>query len=204
MPKTENKPVIAVDIDDVIAAHAPAFVEYSNKKWGTSLTVDKYNDHWAELWGVSEKETKQRVDDYHHSGAFSGYSTVEDSDQSLRKLKECYTLVVLTARQKSLSEDTIAWVDKNFSGIFDDIHFAGVWDKPLEQAVKQDKTALSKQIGADYLIEDQLKYALPAGEAGIKVLLFGDYPWNKLEKLPSNVTRVKNWQEVLEYFDEQG
>lgn len=195
-----EKPTIAVDVDDVIAAHAPAFIEYSNKKWGTSLSIDDYTDHWAELWGVDEAETKKRIDEYHASGMFGKYGTVEDADRVLRKLKKNYKLVVVTARQRSLQKDTIDWITKNFSDIFDEIHFAGIWDKPMEQALKLNKTDLVQQIGAEYLIEDQLKYAVPAADAGIKVLLFGDFPWNKLDKLPTNMTRVNDWQEVLEYF----
>jgi uncharacterized HAD superfamily protein len=35
-------------------------------------------------------------------------------------------------------------------------------------------------------------------------VLFGNYPWNQVDKLPDNVVRVNNWQEVLEYFDAKG
>lgn len=204
MPKPANKKTIAVDIDDVIAAHAAAFVGYSNKKWGTSLSVNDYTDHWSQLWSVDEKEMKNRIHDYHQHGAFSRYGTIHGSEEVLRKLKSNYKLAVLTARQRSLQEDTIDWITKNFSNIFDEIHFADIWNKPLEQAEKLNKTELAQQIDAEYLIEDQLKYALPAAEAGIKVLLFGDYPWNQVEELPERMIRVKNWQEVLQYFNEQG
>lgn len=204
MPNPENKSTIAVDIDDVIAVHAPAFIEFSNQKWGTSLTVADYTDHWSQLWQVEEAEMKRRVEDYHAKGQFRKYDTVSDAFKTLKNLKTNYKLVVLTARQASLQEDTIEWISENFSDIFDEIHFADIWNKPLDQAVKQNKTSLAKQIGAEYLIEDQLKYALPAAEAGIKVLLFGDYPWNRTDQLPKSVTRVKNWHEVLKYFNEQG
>jgi 5'(3')-deoxyribonucleotidase len=196
-----NKPVIAVDLDDVLAEHAQEFVNYSNKKWGTNLKVGDYQDHWAEIWNVDEAETQRRLRGYLDAGQFAKYKTVTNADKILTELKNRYKLVILTARQKSLQKDTLYWVKKHFTGIFDDVHFAGVWDLPMEQAVKMDKTAVAKQIGADYLIEDQPRYALPAARGGIKVLLFGDYPWNQMEKLPKGMVRVKDWQEVLEYFD---
>jgi Holliday junction DNA helicase RuvA len=34
------KPIIAIDIDDVLAENARGFVEWSNKRFGTSLTTD--------------------------------------------------------------------------------------------------------------------------------------------------------------------
>lgn len=201
MPKPASKPIIAVDVDDVLAIHAQEFVNYSNNRWGTNLEVGDYHDHWAEIWQVDWDETQRRLHEYLNAGQFAKYRSVNDADAVLKKLKSKYKLAVLTARQQSLAKDTLAWVEKHFSNTFDEVHFAGIWDLGLEEAVKRNKTAVAKQIGAKYLIEDQLKYALPVAEAGIKVLLFGDYPWNKLEKLPKNIIRVKNWQEVLEYFD---
>lgn len=204
MPKPADKSIIAVDVDDVLALNAQAFVDFSNQRWGTNLSVNDYSDHWVDLWKVNEHEGKRRVDEYLGSGSFSEYLSVAGAHNILKRLKKDHKLVVLTARQKSLSQETNAWLQKHFSDVFDEIHFAGVWDKPLAEAVKLDKTEVAKQIGADYLVEDQLKYALPAAKAGIKVLLFGEYPWNQINKLPAGITRVKDWQEVLEHFSEKG
>jgi uncharacterized HAD superfamily protein len=201
MPKPANKPIIAVDVDDVLAVHAQEFVNYSNRKWGTNLEVSDYHDHWAEIWQVDWDETQRRLREYLTAGQFAKYKTINNADVILKRLKSNYKLAVITARQQSLAEGTITWINKHFNDTFDEIHFAGVWDLGLEEAVKRNKTAVAQQIGAEYLIEDQLKYALPVAEAGIKVLLFGDYPWNQSDKLPAGVVRVKNWQEVLEYFD---
>jgi hypothetical protein len=40
-------------------------------------------------------------------------------------------------------------------------------------------------------------------DIGVQALLFGDYGWNRKEKLVKGVTRVKEWAAVLQYFDEQ-
>lgn len=63
------------------------------------------------------------------------------------------------------------------------------------------KGELAKSIGADYIIDDQIKHVLAAAELGIRGILFGDYAWNKADVLPDNVTRVNDWQEVLNYFE---
>jgi uncharacterized HAD superfamily protein len=63
------------------------------------------------------------------------------------------------------------------------------------------KTKILAEIGANYLIDDQPKHCIAAAEAGITALLFGDYKWNKDIELKTNMVRVKNWQEVTEYFD---
>jgi uncharacterized HAD superfamily protein len=67
------------------------------------------------------------------------------------------------------------------------------------------KSEVCRELGVSYLIDDNLTAVKQTSAFGIEVLLFGDYPWNQIDELPRGVTRVKNWQEVLEYFDnEQG
>ena len=44
-----GRKVIAIDLDDVLAAHVESFVAFSNERYGTSLQVDDYSDHWAGL-----------------------------------------------------------------------------------------------------------------------------------------------------------
>lgn len=42
---------IAVDLDDVLSASVPGFVAYSNKRWGTTLTLDDYDEDCAAIAG---------------------------------------------------------------------------------------------------------------------------------------------------------
>jgi uncharacterized HAD superfamily protein len=65
------------------------------------------------------------------------------------------------------------------------------------------KSEVCIELGVSYLIDDNLTAVTQTSAFGIKALLFGDYPWNQAKELPEGVTRVKNWQEVLEYFDGQ-
>jgi len=111
---------------------------------------------------------------------------------------------VVTSRRREASKDTIDWIKRHFGDVFEEIHFAGIWDNldgNVLEKLKLDKTEICKQIGADYLIDDQPKHCIAAADAGIKALLFGDYKWNRNTKLKTGMTRVNNWQEVLEYFD---
>jgi 5'(3')-deoxyribonucleotidase len=202
-PNPASKPMIAVDVDDVLAANAEAFVEYSNEKWGTNLTVDDYDEHWAVAWGVNqndheelEKRSLQFLRD-----TTSKYKHFPEAKAALEKLSKEFDLVVVTSRRTVLSKDTLEWIDKYFPDIFQDVHFAGIWDEVAEGRINITKADIIKQIGADYLIDDQPKHCIAAAGAGIKALLFGDYRWNRDVELPENVHRVKSWQEVLEYFD---
>jgi uncharacterized HAD superfamily protein len=201
MSTAKNKLVIAVDIDDVIAASAPAFVEYSNNKYGTHLTVNDYQEHWGEMWKVERDEVMKRAVEYHESGHHATYEVIDDALNSLKKLKERFKLVVLTTRRNSINQLTKDWINKFYPDIFDDFVFTGFFDNPEKSGVGMTKAELAKSIGAQYLIDDQPKHILASADIGIKGLLFGDYAWNRAVSLPENVTRVKNWEEVLKYFE---
>jgi len=199
-----KKPTIAVDIDDVLAANAEAFIDFTNKRWGTNLTVDDYTEHWIEIWQVDHEEEIRRINEVHSAMIFKDYRHFPEAKPVLKALSKNYNLVVLTSRQKVISKDTLDWVERYYKGIFSDVHFAGIWDgmnKDSHVRIKHTKGRVVREIGADYLIDDQVKHCLAAAEAGIEALLFGNYTWNQLKSLPKGVTRVNDWQAVLEYFD---
>ena len=210
MSKPANKKTIAVDVDDVLAANAAGFVKFSNERWGTNLRPDDYHEHWAEMWGVDHKEMLRRRGEIIKAKLFMSYDFHDDAKAALTRLSKTYKLVILTSRTTDVSEDTVEWIKGYFGDLFSEMHFAGIWEKlnrseaKVEDVIKITKGEIAQQIGADYLIDDQPKHCLAAAEAGIKSILFGAYKWNRDTKLVPNMVRVKNWQEVLEYFDAAG
>src|SRR3989344_6967982 len=194
---------IAVDIDDVLAANAENFVRLSNKRWGTNLKPDDYTEHWAELWKVDFDELGKRTEVMIQEQVFLKHRFFDEAKPVLKKLSRNYTLYVVSSRSNRIQKDTIDWINKEDGGIFSGIHFAPMWDRTdlhtLER-LKGTKNDVIKQIGADYLIDDQPKHCIAAAEAGIKTVLFGNYGWNRDVKLRKDMARAKNWQEVLEYF----
>ncbi len=198
-----SKPIIVVDIDDVISDSAVAFIEHSNKRWGTNLTIDDYKEHWAEMWKISHEETHGRALEYHAAGHHSAYLPILGAKEALEQLKRNFKLVIITTRRSSISQLTNEWIKKYYSDIFDDIVFTGFFDQLKKGSVRLTKGELVKNIGAKYLIDDQLRHIEAASKLGITCLLFGNYPWNKAGALPENVTRVINWEEVLKFFENQ-
>lgn len=200
----KQRQIIAIDIDDVLSENAKGFVEFSNHRWGTSLKVEDYDEHWGKLWQVNHIETERRANEFHESGVLSSYEHIPSARLALEKLKKKYKLIVITSRRLQTKGETVLWIKERYSGIFAEncIHFAGIWDTIDNHSIFRTKGELSKELGADYIIDDQLKHCLAAAEVGVQALLFGNYSWNQMDKLPQNVQRVKNWSEVLEYFDE--
>lgn len=198
-----HKETIAIDIDDVIAANAQGFVKFSNERWGTNLTVDDYDEHWAKVWDVDEVETARRAIELHESGAIGSYTPLPRAEVILRHLHENYNIIAVTSRRLLIESETHVWLATHFAGVIDDVHFAGFYDDitKIPHGRTQTKKDILLEIGAKYFIDDQLKHCLAAAEAGINVVLFGDYSWNQLSTLPSQMTRCSTWEGVATYFD---
>ena len=51
-------------------------------------------------------------------------------------------------------------------------------------------------LGADILIDDHIAHAEDVAAAGLKAIVFGDYPWNQKEMLPEGMVRCADWTSV--------
>jgi uncharacterized HAD superfamily protein len=206
MPKPANKPVIAVDVDDVLAAERDAVREFVNATYGTSHTEEDYSvdgsyaRYWERVWGVDSEEGGKRYQAYLEAHEKIGHQTVDGAIKAINKLKKNYNLAVITSREDVLIDTTHSWLEKHFPKTFSHIEFAVVWSKDYSVS----KARIAKELKASYIVDDNPDHCNLAQEGGIQALLFGDYGWNRNAKLTEGIIRVKNWQEVLEYFDAKG
>lgn len=189
---------IAIDIDDVLAENAAGFVAFSNERWGTSLSVDDYDEHYARMWQIDTEETERRAREFHESSAVRSYGHIGGAFESLKRLSDRHELVIATSRRLQIQQDTLLWIDEHFPGIFSSsaVYFAGIWDNIHENSHKMTKAELIRTIEADVLVDDQLKHCLAVAESGRHALLFGNYKWNQASSLPARVTRCMSWLDV--------
>jgi 5'(3')-deoxyribonucleotidase len=193
-----SKPTIAIDVDDVLAAHASEFVVFSNQTFGTHLTIEDYREHWGEMWNISHEETEQRAALWRVPERINSFSKLEgDLDKRLQQLSSKYDLVVVTARPSIWQDGTRSWLELHYKDIFKDVRLVPVWTNETQQT----KAEVCNEIGAGYLIDDSPRHCNLAAQSGINALLFGDYAWNRNEPIVPGVVRVKDWKAVMEYFD---
>ncbi len=201
-----SRPIIAVDVDDVLSLSAKGFSEYSNKRWGGSTRPEDYTEEWAVFWKLPLNEAIIRAEEFSGSDAVYFYEHFEESLPVLEASRRSYDLVIVTSRRSELKGHTDRWLEERFPGIFTAVHYAGIWDtdEHVSNKLKQTKTEVCRQLGASYLIDDQTKHCIAAQGAGLQALLFGDYAWNQSEAVSPDIVRVSGWQEVKEYFDAKG
>lgn len=202
-----TRPIIAIDIDDVLADNAAGFIRYTNDKWGTSLEPDDYEEHWGKVWQTEHdlSETIRRRDELIEAGIYRTYAHDDSALPVLKRLSERFDLHVVTSRLAVMKDGTLEWLDKHYGGIFppDNVHLAGIWEKVDASTHTVTKADTVRLIEAEYLIDDQLKHCEGAAENGVKALLFGNYKWNETDYLNANIVRVKDWNAVERYFDER-
>ena len=195
-----NMKTIAIDIDNVLAASAESFVVISNKLFGDHITFADFNEDWQKMWGVSHEEAERRGEVLRANKYQKDYLPVEGAVQAITELGKQYKLVLVTSRRKFAEELTRNWLKQHFDYPFEQIVFADFWDdfQKSKDGHLRHKGDLFTQVGANFVIDDQLKHCVAAAEQGVQAILFGDYPWNETDELPEGIVRYKNWAEVVE------
>lgn len=193
-----RREIVGVDADDVLAHHAPAFIEFSNEHYGTDLKLEDYRHDWAEMWDIERPTIMKRARHFHEKQAHT-FAPFSEAEETLISIKEKRDLVVVTARPDHLIPVTHEWMDQHYGGIFSEVHFVPIWEVGNEVT----KADVCKQMGVDYLLDDMPKHCNLAAEVGVKALLFGGYSWNAAAELHPQVELVDSWKAVREYFDER-
>ena len=191
-----TKPVIAIDIDDVLIPHESLLVAQYKKHIDAAYP---HSDMYSfDLTAQSEKvraRVVQVMTNYIASEEFFTVAPVKEAGAALVLLKQAYRLVIVSVRADFMVDRTKRWLEQHFPKTFEDTRFVQVAE--WGQGPKQSKLNLLQELGVSVLIDDNLRHATMAAAEGIKVLLFGDYPWNKTDNLPKDIIRVRDWDEVV-------
>lgn len=200
MPKSNQAKSIAIDLDDVVVETAQKILEYYNSKYETTIRLEQYYSRdFSGVWKAPDADTAiRRVNGYLDTQEYRALVPVKEAIGAIRALAEKYDLHIVTGRPDFTESATREWLQTHFPDIFEHVLFTNFFSYSGQPTIS--KAEICKKIGATHLIDDHLHHAFEAEEAGICVLLFGNYPWNKVKTLPKNMIRVNNWQEVLEYF----
>jgi 5'(3')-deoxyribonucleotidase len=202
----KNKPIIAIDVDDVLARTNEGLMHFINRHYGTNHTWEEYDvegeydGYWEMVWNVPKDEARKRYSHFVESGVSKELIPVDGAIDALKQLKKRFELVIITARSDEQMEDTHHWLDSHFPELFKSVDFVPTWDPNN----KVSKGIICKQIGASYLVDDSIDHCRLALEEGIEAILFGHYGWNKSQELPKGLSRIKTWPKVVEYFDGKG
>jgi 5'(3')-deoxyribonucleotidase len=196
------KPVLAIDIDDVLSEHYGILIDYFNLVYG--LKLDHERLHHGILREVMvdvdlpREQIVEETERFLNSPGFNPHPLPHAIDV-ITKLKPRYHLVIVTARGDFIEEKTRGWLKQHFAEAFSNVEFVGTigWGRGMDVG----KTDKLQQLDANILIDDNLRHCTEAAALGVKAVLFGEYSWNRSETLPGGVTRAQDWLEVEKLLD---
>jgi uncharacterized HAD superfamily protein len=192
---------IGIDVDEVLLPFAREFINYDRQRYPSDLRIEDFFCYrFEDVINISLEEAKQRVYDF-NGADHSLIAPIEGAQEGLERLGDKHDLVVVTARHPQFASNTRSWLDIYLEDYFADIVHIGY--APLMEHPKR-KVDICRDLGLIALIDDSVDHVTECAEEGIEGILFGDYPWNQVDELPSGVTRCANWAAVLEHFDGRG
>ena len=195
--------IIAVDIDEVLSATVPAFIEFYNSNYGARLTYADFT-HWS--WADCIEEDPSillpRVDDFFRSREFEELDAVEGSVLATAELARDHRLVAVTSRWGEAAKRTPTWLESRFGDTFSSLYFTHNPIPGVSSDSAVTKVELCRREGAAVIVDDSLELVASCAEAGLPVILY-DRPWNASEN-GNGFMRARNWIEVAQHVDALG
>ncbi|KAL6299660.1 hypothetical protein BKA93DRAFT_805631 [Sparassis latifolia] len=202
-----DKPVIAVDLDDVLSQTNRVVAEWHNDTYGSNMTLAHfyYYYYWKNpFWGAPE-ETFRKVEEFYRTTRLDEAPPVEGALESLKKLiGRGFQLVVVTARQQREMERSMRWLQRHYPGIFETMICTGQSQETLadehEALTKLSKAQVCHKLGAKFIVDDSIENAHKCARANppVPVLLFGDNSWNQREAKFGDMKDELSFDEKLE------
>lgn len=192
---------IGFDLDDVLFPCLEEFIAFFKQNGFPHLTVaDFHQEGYNEMVGVAREEAINLNKLHFQRLALPlEIPPVAGSQLAIAKLAKRFDLAVVTARQPEYRHLIQPYLDRYFPDI-KEVNFGNYY--ALKGNSKR-KSEICQESGIDLLVDDTFTSCLDCAENGIDAILFGDYPWNRLEPeqiLPSNVIPLPNWASVLQFL----
>ena len=173
------------------------FVDWHNTIYATNFTKEEFlNIDNSERFGVSLSILQRRVDRMYKTVGIRNLLPAHGAVSAMRELSQIGKTSVVTSRPPWAYDDTKYWLRANFGRTLNgDIYFTHNYHVPVATAHLPTKSEVCVREKIDYLLEDDPVYAVPTGDAGVRVMLF-DYYGNGL-KSNRNIYFVYSFSEAV-------
>jgi 5'(3')-deoxyribonucleotidase len=197
MLKTNTRPVIAVDIDDVLFPFVLGMAEYHNHHKGTTLSPEDFTSfNFMDVWGGTQDETNSMIDGFMEAD-YLRLQPEPGAKEALARLKNDFDVVLVTARNQMFEANTVLWLRHHLPDLFKDVVFAG---NPHDGRAYQPKGIICKELGARLLIDDHPLNLMSATECGVEGILFGSKAWSVVDGPYPSIKACPDWPSVIEYI----
>ncbi len=217
MERTKNdKPAIAVDLDDVVFPCAEGLVVAYNEHYGTNFRPNMPQS----TWDVPQEEVQERFNGL-QLGATPGmvkpgwFEEMQVPDietiEALQRLAVRYRLYAVSARHYGLADVTKQSIEKYLPDVFEQVILT---QRPVEtedgiKIMTKSKTETYQRYNTEIAIDDS-PYHLERGLAGDDAplglaILFGERPWHPGATIDDpRAIECRTWAEaeeaIAQYF----
>ena len=173
-----NKPVLAVDADDVFWDFNGVYVAYHNRTHGTNFSLeDIYTFDMEKMYNLPLAVLLENVYTLVHQ-EHDSIVPYPDAVSSFTQLSTVYDLHIVTSRAEAARTITETAIEKHAPGLFSAVHFTSSFSQSDDQA-KRTKLEVCQHIGAISLVEDAPVNVLNVADGGIPVYM-PKRRWNTL------------------------
>lgn len=186
--------VIAIDCDDVLVSGTEHVISSYNKMYGTSVQIEHAHQSDNPEWEADRDEVFRRIHAIQQSEDYALIKPEQETIEVVKGLARQHDLYVVSARHPKILSVTQAMLDEYFSGCFQGIEHVGD-DRTKGEACEQ--------LGAQVMIDDNVKNLLSAQEAGVeKLIWYGEYAWQNYEEWSEGVERCLTWEDIKREIDQ--
>ncbi|TAH33629.1 hypothetical protein EYC58_00685 [Candidatus Saccharibacteria bacterium] len=186
--------VIAIDCDDVLVSGTEHVISSYNKTYGTQVRIEHAHQSDNPEWETDRDEVFRRIHAIQQSDEYALITPDQETIQVVEALAGQHDLYVVSARHRKVLGVTQTMLDRYFPGCFKGIEHVGD---------ERTKGEVCDQLGAQVMIDDNIKNLLSAQEAGVeKLIWYGDYPWQNYDEWAEGVSRCLSWGDIKREIDE--
>lgn len=194
-----KKPVIVCDIDDVVFPFIPAVAAHYNERHHAALTPEDFVSYnFYEVWGGTQDEANLIIEQFLAEPRLE-LAPIEGAVEAFARLKDDFTLVMVTARNGVFEEQTTRWLRLHFAELFSHAVFAG---NPHDGRGYRTKGEICRELEAVLIIDDHPDNIKSAVLQGVDGILFGERHWTLEAKTEERTVHCRDWGSVVEYIYE--
>lgn len=185
---------IVLDLDDVLVDTMPSLITFCNERYKTNLLLeDMHSYHFWEAWGCTRKEAIRRVYEFARAGKLRCLYPIPGAVDTVRSIIKWSDLTIVTSRPSEFANDTYYILERYFPELVNRVVFCSTYEQNRSTRSKRE---VCHEVGAHLIIDDNLDHILECTAAGIPGIVFGNYPWNRIERSPLHLKRADTWHEL--------
>lgn len=196
---------IYCDMDDILCETAASLCGLADRLYGVKVDYDSVGEfNLQNVFKLTDAEMKEFSSASHSYETLMSYAETPGAIDGIKALREAgHQVDTVTGRPSSAWKGTYDWLESHgigdFPVTFVDKYSRGYGASPdLPRMVPLEEV---RSRGYDFAIDDSplsLDFLKTWNET--KVLVF-DRPWNRAAALAPNMTRVKDWRELIFHFN---